>query len=153
MSDGLVTKDLVQVDLEVASTGELFAHMSHMLQEAGYVKESFGDALALREATYPTALPTQPEAMAIPHADAVHILEPFIAPIRLASPIPWHEMGNDDVTHPVRFVFLLGFTKADGHVKVLQDLMIASQDPEFFPRLASAGSAEEYFSAVQSIQG
>lgn len=153
MQRELIKRDLVQLDWAVANQDDLFDRMAHILVERGYVKPSFDEALKTRERKYPTALPTQPEAIAIPHCDAEHILVPFIAPIRLATPVQWAEMGNNDVQHPVRFVFMLGFTKADGHVQVLQVLLENFQDPAFMASLEAASTADEYFAAVSSMTG
>lgn len=153
MSDTLLKPDLVQFDLDVESQAELFRTMAEKLVDAGYVRQSFADAIAARERKYPTALPTKPEAIAIPHTDAKHIEVPFIAPIRLRTPVAWVEMGNDEMTHPVRLVFMLGLNKADGQVKVLQALTTKFQEPDFYARAESAGSPEEFFDIVGSIEG
>lgn len=147
----LLKRDLVQFDWEVPDRRTLFTEMAQLLRARGFVKDSFEHAIIAREAKYPTALPTVPEAIAIPHGDAEHVITPFIAPIRLVTPVPWAEMGNDDVEHPVRFVFMLGLDKADGQVAVLQSLVQAFQDPEFFRRLDAATSAQEYFDAIRCV--
>ena len=96
MQRDLLKRDLVQLDWEVADQDEFFNRMSDRLLGLGYVEESFPAAVKARERAYPTALPTQPEAIAIPHSDAEHIIEPFIASTRLAPPVTWHEMANND---------------------------------------------------------
>lgn len=151
MDTTLLRRDLVRFDWEVADQRAVFAEMAKTLRKGGFVTDSFESAIVTREAKYPTALPTAPEAIAIPHADAEHNLTPFIAPLRLEHPVLWSEMGNDETTHPVRLVFMLGLDKADGQLEVLQALVQAFQDPEFFQRLNSAATAEEFFTAVQRI--
>lgn len=153
MTSALLRPELARLDIECESRQDLFERMSHEFGAAGFTAPSFGRALAEREARYPTALPTQPEAIAIPHADAVHIRVPFIAPIRLAQPVEWAEMGNDEVTHPVRIVFMLGLDKAEGQVAVLQALMTRLQDPSFFTALAAAPDLESFVETTQSIEG
>src|SRR5699024_1243880 len=151
MDTSLLTRGLVRFDWDVEDQRAVFAGMAAVLQAEGFVKKSFEAAIVAREAKYPTALPTVPEAIAIPPADAEHILPPFLAPLRLAHPVPWSEMGNDKATHPVRLVFMLGLDKAEGQLEVLQAVVQAFQDSEFVSRLNSASTAEEYFAAVQSI--
>lgn len=153
MENDLLRPDLVQFDWEVADQGELFEKMTEKLVAAGYVRDTFGAAIAAREAKYPTALPTQPEAVAIPHGDAEHIITPFIAPMRLATPVQWHEMGNDENVHPVRFVFMLGLNKAEGQLAALQGLVQSFQDPQFYTDLDSASTPEEFYDVVKSIDG
>jgi len=153
MQRDLLKRDLVQLDWEVADQDEFFNRMSDRLLGLGYVEESFPAAVKARERAYPTALPTQPEAIAIPHSDAEHIIEPFIASTRLASPVTWHEMANNDETHAVRFIFMLGFTKEDGHVEVLQILLENFQDPGFMQRLDRARTEDEYVAALATMSG
>ena len=152
MQSGLLTPDLLQFDMVVADQAELFAKMASKLVAAGYVRESFLDALTAREQKYPTALPTQPEAIAIPHTDPEHIIIPCIAPIRLQSSVRWAEMGNGENSHEVRFIFLLGLQKAGGQVQVLQALTTQCMDPKFFERMDSASSRDEFFDAIRSIE-
>ena len=68
MQRDLLKRDLVQLDWEVAAQDEFFNRMSDRLLGLGYVEESFPAAVKARERAYPTALPTQPEAIAIPHS-------------------------------------------------------------------------------------
>ena len=153
MQRDTIKRDLVQLDLKVADRDDFFDRAIDELLRLGYVKESFRDAIKVREGKFPTALPTAPEAVAIPHADPEHINEPFILAARLASPVSWHEMGRNDATHPVRFVFMLGFTRSDGHVKLLQVLLQNIQDADFMAALDAATTAEQYYTTVHAMRG
>ncbi len=57
-------------------------------------------------------------------------------------------------THLVRFVFLLGFTRSDGHVKVLQVLLKNLQKRRLhgLPRTAPL-TADEYFTVIHAMRG
>src|SRR5699024_10293844 len=77
MDTSLLTRGLVRFDWDVEDQRAVFAGMAAVLQAEGFVKESFEAAIVAREAKYPTALPTVPEEIAIPHADAEHILTPL----------------------------------------------------------------------------
>jgi len=153
MERNLLRRELIQLDWEVSNQDEFFDRMSDKLLGLNYVEASFPAAVKAREQAYPTALPTQPEAIAIPHSDAEHIIEPFIASTRLASPISWCEMANNDVIHEVRFIFMLGFTKEEGHVKALQILLEKFQDPEFMKNLNQAQTEDDYFNALSALSG
>ena len=43
--------------------------MAEKLEKLGYVKDTFAEAIKIREAKFPTALPVEPYPVAIPHAD------------------------------------------------------------------------------------
>lgn len=153
MQRELVRRDLIQFDWQVSDQEDFFDRMVAKLLELGYVKDSFGGAIRTREQQYPTALPTQPEAVAIPHSDMEHVARPFIAATRLAAPVDWVEMGSNDKTHPVRFIFMLGFTQKDGHVELLQILLTNLRDPTFMAGLGAAESADRFYELVSGLQG
>ena len=156
MTGDIVYKDLIQLDLDVRNTDELFEVMSGRLMELGYVTGDFLESIKEREKEYPTALPIEPYAVAIPHTDAECIKNVFIACIRLKEPIPWREMAANEVVHMVRFVFLLGFKQeavGDAHVELLQILVNNCQRPDFMERLRQAANIEAYFNLVLSMEG
>ena len=156
MTGDIVYKDLIQLDLDVRNTDELFEVMSGRLMELGYVTGDFLESIKEREKEYPTALPIEPYAVAIPHTDPECIKKAFIACIRLKEPIPWREMAANEVVHMVRFVFLLGFKQeavGDAHVELLQILVNNCQRPDFMERLRQAANIEAYFNLVLSMEG
>lgn len=69
MTGDIVYKDLIQLDLDVRNTDELFEVMAGRLMELGYVTGDFLESIKEREKEYPTALPIEPYAVAIPHTD------------------------------------------------------------------------------------
>lgn len=152
----IVFKELVQLDLDVGSWEELFKIMSEKLIESGYVTEDFLESIQAREEEYPTALPIEPYAVAIPHTDPDCIITPFISSIRIKKAVPWREMAANEVIHMVRFVFLLGFKKegaGDAHVKLLQILVNNCQNPDFMEKLEKAEDIETYYKLVLSMEG
>ena len=57
MTGDIVYKDLIQLDLDVRNTDELFEVMAGRLMELGYVTGDFLESIKEREKEYPTALP------------------------------------------------------------------------------------------------
>ncbi len=153
MKKNLFIRELTEFNWDISSREELLERFTDSAESKGYVKPSYRAAIAERETKFPTALPTQPEAIAIPHADAEHIIKPFIAPIRLRTPVPWLDMGDRETVHDVRFIFALGFNNTDGHVQVLQLLVNNFQNPEFTQALNDASDADSFFEAVISMDG
>ena len=155
-----IYRELIQLDWEVANQEEFFDKMAKKLEDLGYVKDTFADAIKTREANFPTALPVEPYPVAIPHADPQHIIRPFIACTRLKQPIKWCEMANNDEEHDVKFIFMLGFlgghddpSGANEHVELLQILVTNFQDPEIMDKLVNAKTEDEYMEAVLSMKG
>lgn len=153
MNKSMIRDELCEFDLDVKNTQEFFKYMSSKALKLGYVTENFLPAIIEREKNYPTALPVEPYPVAIPHSDPVNIVKPFIAPVRLKSPIDWCEMANNDTVLKVRIVFLLGFKKEDGHVELLQVLLENFQDQTIMESLLKAETKEKYLETVKNIKG
>ncbi len=153
MKSDMICEELITLDLAVENSTEFFEQMSERLVAKGYVKETFLDAIRKREAEFPTALPIQPEAVAIPHTDASHIIRPFVAPARLKKPVRWCEMAANDVEHDVRFIFMLGIQKSGDHIELLQLLAENFQDPELMGQLDKAESEEAYMKILMTMKG
>lgn len=153
MNKSMIRDELCEFDLDVKNTQEFFKYMSSKALKLGYVTENFLPAIIEREKNYPTALPVEPYPVAIPHSDPVNIVKPFIAPVRLKSPIDWCEMANNDTVLKVRIVFLLGFKKEDGHVELLQVLLENFQDQTIMESLLNAETKEKYLETVKNIKG
>ena len=153
MNNSLICDELCELDLDVKDFNEFFEVFSKKAMDLNYVTETFVDAIKERELNYPTALPTEPFPVAIPHSDPVHIVNQFIAPIRLKEEIDWHEMANNDSILKVRIVFVLGFKKEAGHVEILQLLIENFQDEEKMNKLLSVQTKEEFLTEVKSMKG
>ena len=153
MKKDMIFKELIQLDWEVRDQADFFDKMVDKLYDLGYVKDTYKDAIKTREENYPTALPVEPFPVAIPHADSVHIIKPFIACSRLKEPVEWCEMANNDVVHQVKFIFMLGFVKSNEHIDLLQVLVENFQDPALMDRLIQAKTADEYYDVVCSMEG
>ena len=52
---------------------EVIKQMASALEEEGYVKNTFADAIVKRESIYPTGLPVGEINVAIPHTDPEHV--------------------------------------------------------------------------------
>lgn len=125
---GLVP-ELARVDLEAASADEVLETLAADSLAAGYVRDSFGEAVREREQAFPTGLPT-PVPTAIPHVDTDHVVRPGLVPVRLASPVVFAQMGGGGSDVPVELVVLLLVTDRHAQVPTLGALLQALQRPE-----------------------
>lgn len=152
-------KELIQLDLDAKDQEDFFDQMTDKLYELGYVKDSFKEAIKVREENYPTALPIEGNPIAIPHADPQHIIKPFIACTRLKNPVKWHEMANNDVSHDVKVIFMLGFLGGHGdesgsneHIELLQMLVKNFKNPELMDQILNAKTVDEFMEVVLSME-
>lgn len=148
----IIMKELAVLDLEAASPIEVFEKMAPRFEALGYVKPTYLESIKQRESEYPTALPTEPTPVAIPHTMAEHIIKPFVAPIRLKNPVPWGEMSDPDTIHEVKFAFMLGFKDPGEHIELLQILIYNFQKEEWIDRLLAAKDLDEFYDVVMELE-
>lgn len=143
-------KDLVLLDKNFHSADQFFDFTFPILSNGGYVKDSFLTAIKYRESVYPTALPTEPYVVAMPHTDIEHVIKPFIFVTRVKSAVPWCEMANNDNVLKANFIFLLGFIEKNGHIDLLQKLMSCFVNPSFLASLYQAKNTSEILKLLKS---
>lgn len=153
MKSGMIDQKLIQLDLEATDSEDFFTQISAQLRKLGLVKESFEEAIKSREREYPTAIPTEPYPIAIPHADPEHIIKPFIAFVRLKNPVQWREMTAGDVEYEIRFVIVLGFEQKEEHVKLLQILIDNFQKEDFIKELLMVHTEDKCEELLLGMKG
>lgn len=145
---------LARLGMEASDKREAISALAEALRAAGKVHESFLDAVLEREAEFPTGLPTPGAAIAIPHTDARHCVEPAVAVGTLQDPVEFEEMGSPGSTLQVRIVFLLSVTNPQDHVEWLSRLASAFQMPQLASNLLQSTSPEQVCRLLQTeIEG
>ena len=145
MNGDMIKKELIEIDFDVKNQNEYFEKMAKKLNELGYVKDTFLEAILKREEKFPTALPLEPYIVAIPH------VEPFIAASRLKNTIEWREMAANENVLNTRFVFMLGFLEYTDHVNLLQVLIENFQNEELMDKLIEAKDKEKFLELLRAI--
>lgn len=143
-------EDLILLDKNFQDTDQFFDFTFPILKNGGFVNQSFLHAIKQRESLFPTALPTDPYVVAMPHTDIEHIIKPFIFFTRVKETIPWCEMANNDHVLQANFIFLLGFTQKNGHIDLLQTLMSSFVNSCFLEALYQAKTRHEVFTLLTS---
>lgn len=143
-------EELIFLDKTFHNANEFFDFIYPILHDKGYVKASFLPAIKTREAAYPTALPTEPYVVALPHTDIEHIIKPFISVTRVKGSVDWHEMANNDQILNAHFIFLLGFVEKDGHINLLQTLMACFSEKTFLEQLHEAKTCDQFMQLLNS---
>lgn len=118
-----IESDLILTDLIVADRWEAIDRLSELMLAKGYVTDKFCEKTKEREQGFPTALPTQPYSVAIPHTWAEYCLVPAVAVGILAEPIPWVEMGTKDRMQQVQIILLLSITQPEAQVHFLRKVI------------------------------
>lgn len=151
MNSEMIKKELVELDFEVRDQKDYFEKVAKKLQSLGYVRDTFLNAILLREEKFPTALPLEPYIVAIPHVEPEHVIKPFIAASRLKNPIEWREMAANENVLNTKFVFMLGFLQYTDHVNLLQVLIENFQKNELMDKLINAKDQDEFIEILMEI--
>lgn len=124
MNNRIVEEKNIFVNMDVDSFEDLIPLISVNLLKSGDVDNNFIEKVLERERNFPTGLPTEPIAVAIPHAYPENVNNNKVAIATLKKPILMREMGGDfNDTLNVSLVFLLAFNDANKHLNILQNIV------------------------------
>lgn len=141
--DKVFRSDLVWLDEQFETRTSFFEAMGQRLHEKGLVKESFGQALAAREANFPTGLKTEFCETAIPHTDVEHVENASISFVRFREPVEFLHMGMPEITVNASFAFVLGVKEPQKQVEVLSTLVAFISDKDAMEQLEGMTSEQE----------
>lgn len=152
----ILREDLIDLSVEATSRTDLFMHISDHLFNKGYVVKEYGQQLQKREDSFPTGLATKTVEVAIPHTDALFVKEPFIYVLKPAEKIVFHQMGTfpeDKVLVYPELIFVLGFSKNDMQLSLLQTLMKIFNNEAAMDQLMKADTEKELFELLSKQIG
>jgi galactitol PTS system EIIA component len=122
---------LVLAPLKADNAEQAIRLLAGILQNSGYVQDTFVDAVLEREEVYPTGLPTPEFHVAIPHTDPVHVIQPAVALGVLDKPVEFKEMGNPDSSLKINLICMLAVKQSETLVNLLGSLISCFQDADF----------------------
>ena len=127
---GLV--DILTAELD-ADTQQMLKVIACELENLGYVKNGYEEALVEREKEYPTGLAVEHLInVAIPHADIEYALRQAIVIIKHSNTsFRFGKMDEPNKSIPVSAVFLLVLKESEGYMRFLADLAELFQDHSF----------------------
>jgi galactitol PTS system EIIA component len=138
-----VHKDFIKVNLIASDREEVILSLANLLELKGVVNMQFGKSAILRERSFPTGIPTQPFAIAFPHADSTTVYRASLAIGTLAQPVFFKSMEDPQKDLPVRAVFLLASRNPREQVSVLRQLSRFFKKPENLNQLLRFSNEEE----------
>jgi galactitol PTS system EIIA component len=138
----LLDKDLIFLNIEATSSTEIFHNLGTVMIQKGYANDNYIEGLINREANFPTGIPAEPVAVAIPHTDASFVKESKIGLMTLQKPVNFTIMGSDSEIG-VQVVILLGLADSQHHLKALQTVISLIQEPSFIKQLVSISTQEK----------
>jgi PTS system galactitol-specific IIA component len=147
----LLYEDLIFLNYKAKDREELLQNLSEILKEKGFVKESYMEGILTREKNYPTGLNTNGVKVAMPHADASHVVKPAILVAKLESPIIFKEMGNGIHDVEARLIFMLAIKNPDLHVTTLSKLMSIFSDKDKLISIFASTTKKEVMSQIKQV--
>jgi len=132
---------MVSSGLSFVDAEEALKHIGQKMVRDGICHASYPAALLERESSYPTGIALDGHAVAIPHCDASHAIEPAVYLIRPAAPVRFQQ-ADDDGTIGAELIIALVVTHPEQQLNLLKALFGQLQQPEFIKSLLSAPESE-----------
>lgn len=149
LSDYL-NESLIFTQKRYSSNKELFAEVSAVALEKGYVREDFLERVEQREEMFPTGIQLEQFGVAIPHTDAECVYKEFVAVITNTEPVPFKSMEDLSQTVAADIVFVLGLNQAHAQLEMLQSLMGLLQNAEVLAQLLAAKTKEQLLTIIKN---
>jgi len=146
----LLKPEHILIRVEAVNAQDAIRKLSAALVDSGHVTPEFADDVWKRELTFPTGLPTQPLAVAIPHADPDHVSLSAVCIGVLMAPVGFAQMGTDGATVlDVRLIFLLAIKEREKQVELIQQLISLIQNGSLLEGLAEAKDPAEAMALIK----
>jgi len=121
---------------------EAISYLAKHLQKQGYVNENYELATIKRENIYPTALPTKPIGVAVPHSETENVIKQAVVLGITDNLIEFSEMGNDESKVNVGIIFLLALKGENNHLNYLRNIVNYCKVDDNVSRLYNAESKD-----------
>lgn len=145
--ENLITKNLVALDIDVSTKGEVIHTLARLIQKEGRLLDEakYIEAVFAREQEFATAMGFK---VAIPHGKTNAVKTPALAFARLKKAVKW----SDD--EDARFIFLIAvpeMSAGDYHLKILASLSRQLIHEEFCDKLAKISELQEIVDLVGEV--
>lgn len=140
---------LIFTEMKARNWREILQRTGTVMQQKGYAKESYVQALIDRETRYPTGIDMGETGVAIPHTDTSEIKKEGIAVVILKDPVAFGQMGTENGTVMVKIVLVLGIKESGSQVERLKKIMSIIQDKNILHRLENV---RDYQSVIDIIR-
>ena len=148
--EDLLDENLIFMNEEAPDYETLLHNLSDKLEEKGYVKEGYADAVIRREQIYPTGLPTNIMKVAVPHAiERDYVLEPRVLVATLKEPVAFKEMGDGVRDVMVDIVFLLAVCGSNDQLTILQKIVGLFSESDAMAELKQASTTSELYKVLK----
>lgn len=122
---------------------KVLLEMASHLEALGKVKPSFGKAVIEREKSFPTGIPVEPIAVAIPHSERVHVISSAILVAKVKKEVFFSRIDEPEEIIGVKVIFMLAMGDNQGQLDTMSKIMELIQDSVLVQRITEAKDAKE----------
>ena len=126
-------KKVLIIEGDASNWQEAISLTADELFNNGCVKNTFKENCIPREKQFPTGLPTN-VAVAIPHTDAIHVIENAVCILKLKKKVLFNSMQDPNDTVNVDFVFNMSVVDDNKQLQMLQEIIKVVQDSNFLEK-------------------
>ncbi|MDO5055607.1 PTS galactitol transporter subunit IIA [Pasteurella oralis] len=137
----MTTKLFINTNIEFMGTDDALNHLADTFIAQGIVKESYRKAIFERELEFPTGIALEQHAVAIPHCDAEHALQPAIYFIRPVKTVKFNR-PDEDGTVDAELIIALVVTDPREQLTLLRNLFGKLQHAEFIETLIKSSKQD-----------
>ena len=150
LRDCLVSEAVI-LGMDAENADEVIRNIGGKLLYAGYVRETFTNAVLKREKTIPTGLPLSGiHNVAIPHTDVEHVIKPGIGLATLVRPVVFQNMVSPEEAIDVQLVFVLALEQPKSQIEMLQEVAQVLQRPDVVNALMEAKNLYQVREALKN---
>lgn len=142
-------ESLIFTEMRAQDWREILQRAGTVMQQNGYAKKTYVQALINREFRYPTGIDMGETGVAIPHTDTSEIKKEGIAVVILKDPVAFGQMGTEKDTIMVKIVLILAIKESGSQVENLKQIMSVLQDKDVLHRLQNARDCQSVIDIIR----
>ncbi len=146
-------RELIVRDVDAKDAEDAIRQVGEYFLKAGFVKDTYIDAVVAREKVYATGLQLEEIAVAMPHTDPQHVNRPGVCIAQLRHPVTFEHMGDPDTKVQAEMLFMMAIKDPDEQVELLQKVLSVFQRPEVVAAFRAAKNEDDLFAAAQKYIG
>ncbi len=144
-----LNKKLMILHADAKTTDDVFEQLGTKFIQEGFCKNNYVEELKKREKEYPTGLAINGFGIAIPHTEAVNVLNEAEGIMTLNEPVHFVQMGTTDTIIDVKVVMMLAIENPKEHIKKLQRIIAIIQDMNVLNEIYQANTEDEIIQAIK----
>ena len=148
-----VYEDLIVTGVEAADAEDAIRQVGQYLLKAGFVKDTYIDAVVQREKEYATGLQLKDMAVAMPHTAGIHVNVPAVCIAKLAHPVTFYHMGDPDTRVEAEILFMMAIQNPDAQLETLQKVMGVFTNAAAMAEFKAANDKAALYQVAQTYIG